>query len=217
MIKAGDGQTWEFNSFDHFSLDKLMTLDLEGLPSSANHAMVDLSNPPGHRCPAIFAQLAATRTRPPVFHATDAQLASTKTRKEAATADCALLAQALASWDPSPLLTVAARLDPSTLVKTAASPAFPVVKGWSVRWLRPLEVSGLESPARAPNLLLGVVGWVLGVGPALGIVSGPSIFVHPPRFQGSEEATFQPWRTGECEWKLHETDHDRGRFVPGGF
>ena len=165
----------------------------------------------GLRSFAILVPLAATRTRPPVFHATDAQWASTKIRREATLARCALLAQALGFWVPSPCRTVVARLGPSTSETTAPSTAFHVVKGWTVHWPQPSRISSLESPAKASTLLLGFI-WTEILFCCARLIN---LSTHQPRFREFDQATIQPWRTllgarliKQTPESLGHSDHD---------
>jgi len=168
----------------------------EGPHSFANHVRVDHSKLLALRSFAIHVQLVAIRTRPPVFHATDAQLASTKIRREATIARCALLAQALGFWVPSPCRTVVARLGPSTSETTAPSIAFRAAKGWTVHWLQESRISSLDSPA-APNLLLGLFGFMwhqICCAQLRNLSLCHTMSISAPRFREFDEATIQPWR-----------------------
>ena len=114
----------------------------------AKSVRVDRSKCLGHRCHAIFAQPAATKTRQGVLGAIAVQLANTKTKRANMAASNALLVPPRYCWDQTSFRTVAARLDPSTSPAVRLWSAFHVVKDWTAPFRRAFRLCGQARPGR---------------------------------------------------------------------
>ena len=102
----------------------------------------------GHRCHAIFAQPAATKTRPGVLGAIAVQLANTKMKRANMAASNALLVPPRYCWDQTPFRTVAARLGPSTSPAVRLWSAFHAVMDWTAPFRRAFRLCRQARPGR---------------------------------------------------------------------
>lgn len=121
----------------------------------AKSVQVDRSKCLGHRCHAIFAQPAATKTRPGVLGAIAVQLANTKMKRANMAASNALLVPPRYCWDQTPFRTVAARLGPSTSPAVRLWSAFHAVMDWTAPFRRAFRLCRQDCLHRGSNSLPG--------------------------------------------------------------